>query len=152
MEQKKKGILYVDLQHGIDKLISKFGVTKSIRMVNHLLGNTHSRKNEKQKVALLVTFITTESKKLFGCDQSDLDNEGSKECRDAKMTTYYLIREYTDLSYSEIGKIFGQSKRAVIHHHNKCKDVLSIPQFHKSFMETYRTLEGNVIQFLANIN
>ncbi|MAQ76892.1 MAG: hypothetical protein CL613_11255 [Aquimarina sp.] len=152
MEQKKKEHSYSELQREIDKLITKFGMTKAITIVHHLSGEPRSVKNEKQKVQLLVTFITTESRRLFGCEVSVTDHENTKECLDARMTTYHLIKTYTDLSYSQIGKRFGQSKRAVIHHHNKCKDVLSIPQFHKSFMSTYHLLERNVIQFLAKIN
>ncbi|WP_299243075.1 hypothetical protein [uncultured Aquimarina sp.] len=150
MDQEERNFTYADLQKGIDKLIHKFGVTKSAKLVNELLGYTSFRKNEKYKEQLIVAFITSESQQLFGCKGSLKEN--SKEFKDARIAAYHLIKEYTGLSYKQLGKRFGQSKRAVIHHYNKCEELLSIPEFHKKFVETYQILEGRTIQFIANIN
>ncbi len=152
MDIQKKGKPYADLQLGVDRLISKFGISKTLRIMDHLLGNRTLQTSKKQKAQVLTAFIISESKRLYGCEEESLCNENSKEFREARMVAYYLIKKYTNMSYQELGKQFGQSKRAAIHHYQKCKDVLSIPQFHKDFVAIYDVLEENILQFIAKIN
>lgn len=152
MDQRKNNINYSDLQKGIDLLISKFGISKTVRIVKQLSGNASFKNNEKQKVQLLVTFVISESQRLFDIEESPNKKESSKEFQDARMAAYHLIKKYTNMPYPQLGKLFGQSKRAVIYHHHKCEELLSIPRFHRAFTETYTTLEENIIQFIAKIN
>jgi hypothetical protein len=152
MDHKKDTTGYLDLQKGIDLLISKFGISKTVRIVKQLSGNATFKKNEKQKVQLLVTFIISESQRLFDSEEPQAEEESPRGFNDARMTAYHLIKKYTDMSYQQLGKPFGQSKRAVIYHYNKCEELLSIPQFHKDFTEIYKTLEENIIQFIAKID
>jgi len=68
------------------------------------------------------------------------------------MASYLIIQQYTGLSYTEIGKHFNQGKFGAYYHINKCRELLSIPKFHKSFVEQFQILEESVLQFIAKIN
>ncbi len=150
MDQKNNGS-YADLQKGIDLLIRKFGVSKAAIIVKQITGTTTLKRNEKQKVQLLVTFIVSESRRLYDCNGLKIDQESSKEFKESRMAAYHLTKKYTAMSYQQLGKPFDQSKRAVIHHYNKCKDLLSTPQFNKDFVARYKILEENILQFITKI-
>ncbi|WP_242446433.1 hypothetical protein [Nonlabens agnitus] len=51
---KKEQPDYSDLQHSVDTLIRKFGLVKTIEVINNLSGNAQLKSSDTQKVKLLV--------------------------------------------------------------------------------------------------
>lgn len=149
MDQKKETISYSDIQTGIDKLISKFGISKTLRIIRQLTGQKTSEQQQGLSAEVVMAFIICESHRLFGSQAQTPSAVVSKEFSDARMTAYHLTKKYTGLSYRQMGKPFDQSKRAVIYHYKICEEMLSVPQFHKVFITTYKSVEENVIQFIT---
>ncbi len=150
--EKKAGKEYSDLQQGIDQLIGEFGMPKTIQIIKQLSGSTKVKKQKKQWAKLIMTFVISEAFKTFEVEDTEPKNKLSKQYKEARMASYYILKQYTRLSYNQIGEYFGQQKYGVYYHITKCKEVLSIPQFHKSFVGQFQTLEERVIQFIAKIN
>lgn len=149
---KKEQPDYSDLQQSVDTLIGKFGLIKTIEVINNLTGNTQLQSSDTQKVKLLLVFVISQSIEIFNLQESQFKESTVQEYRDARMACYFLLKKYTDTSYAKIGENFGQSKRAVMYNYHKCDEILSIPQFYKPFVERYKMLENNVINFIAKLN
>ncbi|WP_024772921.1 hypothetical protein [Aquimarina macrocephali] len=143
---------YSDLQQGIDKLVGKFGVPKTIKIIRQLSGTTKVRKHKNQRIKLITAFVTSEAFKIFEVEHKELNGKLTKQFKEARMASYHILNQFTRLSYNEIGKYFDQGKFGAYYHIKRCKETLSIPQFNKSFVGRYETLEENLIQFIAKIN
>ncbi len=142
---------YEELQKGIDRLISKFGISKTVQLITQLSGTT-TIQCKKQKTTLLITFIISESQKIFDWQHHGVKICDDKEYKEGRMACYHVFKMYTDLSYRQMGKHFDQEKRGVLYHVTKCEELLSIPKYHKLFVKKYRLLEENTIHFMATIN
>lgn len=151
-QMKKEQPDYIDLQQSVDTLIGKFGLVKTIEVINNLTGNTQLQSSDTQKVKLLLVFVISQSIEIFNLQESQFKESTVQEYRDARMACYFLLKKYTDTSYAKIGENFNQSKRAVMYNYHKCDEILSIPQFYKPFVERYKMLENNVINFIAKLN
>ena len=133
-------------------LIKQFGVIRAQRMIDKLLQASKIKQFEKDKVELLVLSTILEAQTLFKCERLQLNLYTDSNYSDGRMAAYHLLKKYTNLSYKELGVKFSQSKRAVIHHCNKCEDMLSVAQFHKEFVATYHKLEEHILGFMVKIN
>ncbi len=142
---------YSQLQQGVDKLIGKFGVSKARNIIEQLSSPVKKRTNVKQQSQLITAFIISEASIVFQVDLLQKEVR-SKAYRDARMASYHLLNNYTELSYAEIGKLFNQGRYGVYYHNKNCTELLSIPQFHKRFVTNYQTLETKLLQFIAQIN
>ena len=149
---KKTAFDYHDLQQSIDTLIGKFGLQKTIEVIDSLSNNTELTARDKDKVKLLLVFIISQSIEVFDLKEDNFYQSTVQEYREARMACYYLLKKYTDTSYAKIGESFSQSKRAILYNYHKCDEILSIPQFYKSFVEKFKTLEDNIINFIAKLN
>jgi hypothetical protein len=143
---------YSDLQQGIDKLIGKFGMSKTIQIIKQLSGTIKVHKQKKQRTKLITTFVISEGFSVFEVEETEPKSKPSKQYKEARMASYYILNQYTELSYNEIGKHFNQGKFGAYYHITKCRETLSIPKFNTSFVEKYEALEERVIQFIAKIN
>lgn len=149
---KKEQPDYSDLQHSVDTLIGKFGLVKTIEVINNLSGNTQLQSSDTQKVNLLLVYIVSQSIQIFNLQETDFYASSIQEYRDARMACYFLLKKYTDTSYAKIGENFKQSKRAVMYNYHKCDEILSIPSFYKPFVAKFKILENNVVNFIAKLN
>lgn len=143
---------YKDLQQGIDKLIGKFGIKKAIRILRQLSGTSLVKEHSQQQLELITVFVVSEACKVFEVDKKEKEGKLTKEFKQARMAGYHLLSQYTRLSYPELGKHFGQGKFGAYYHIRKCREILSIPQFNKPFVERYKLIEENLIQFMAKMN
>lgn len=143
---------YTELQQGIDRLIGKFGMPKTLKIITQLSGSVAVRKQKDQREKLIATFVISESCKIFEVEDTEVKSKPSKRFKEARMACYYIINQYTQLSYNEIGSYFDQGKFGVYYHITKCKDALSIPKFNKSFVEKHEILDQSVLQFIAKID
>ncbi|WP_025741929.1 hypothetical protein [Aquimarina pacifica] len=142
-------IPHIELQEEIQALIQEFGMTSSIQMIRVLAKSAQRPLNRKQKAQMLTAYIISESQRQFSCEEIGSKIPVSKEFNDARMAAYYMIRKYQKMSHEKMGRPFGQSKRAVIHHYNKCKELLTVPQYYKEFMQRFNALEKSIIHFIA---
>lgn len=143
---------YAKLQRGLEKLVGKFGIPKALKILDQLSGTTRMRTRKKQQTDVISTYVISEAYKVFGVIDSKSPDINSKAYREARMAAYHLLIRYTELSYKEIGKMFGQGRYGVYYHTGKCKEILAIPQLNKSFVSKYETFEEAVMQFIAKIN
>ena len=143
---------YHDLQDSIDNLIGKFGLPKTIEIIDSLTNNTALTTKDKEKTKLLLIFVIAQSIEVFDLKEESFYSSPVQEYREARMSCYYLLKKYTDSSYAKIGENFKQSKRAILYNYHKCDEILSIPQFYKSFVEKFKILENNTINFIAKLN
>lgn len=148
MERKE----YAELQHGVDKLIGKFGMTKALKIIDQLSGTAKMRTRQKEQTGLITAFVVDEAFKVFKVTEDLKKKVRSLEYREARMASYHLLNKYTELSYREIGKLFNQGRFGVYYHVKNCTEILSIPKFNKSFVNQYNVLEESLIQFIAKIN
>ncbi len=150
MGEYKKG--YTDLQTNLDALIGKLGILKTSYIIEQLseVSATAVQKG-KQKPVYLVPFVMAQSRRLFEVEEGKWGVPTNSGYKDARMACYHLLRIYSNLTYRQIGKPFSQGKRAVIYHHRKCEEMVSIPQFHKPFVQRYKNLEQRIIHFLATL-
>lgn len=149
---KKTTYNYHDLQCSIDTLIGKFGLQKTIEVIESLSNNTKLSVRDQEKSKLLQVFIISQSIKVFHLKEAQFYTSSVQEYREARMSCYYLIKKYTDSSYAKIGENFNQSKRAILYNYHKCDEILSIPQYYKDFVEKFKSLENNTINFIAKLN
>ncbi len=56
---------YEDLQHSVDTLIGKFGLKKTIEVLESLSENTQLKSKESDKIKLLFVYIVSKSIKVF---------------------------------------------------------------------------------------
>ncbi|TGV03596.1 hypothetical protein [Flavivirga rizhaonensis] len=143
---------YHDLQQSIDTLIGKFGLNKTIEVIDNLSGNTELQSKDSEKVKLLLVFIISQAIEVFNLQEEHFYSSTIQEYREARMACYYLLKKYTKTSYAKIGENFKQSKRAILYNYHKCDEILSIPQYYKTFVEKFKTLENNTINFIAKLN
>ena len=143
---------YHDLQERIDILIGKFGLHKTIEVIDSLTNNTALTTKDKEKTKLLLIFLISQSIEVFDLKEENFYSSPVQEYREARMSCYFLLKKYTDNSYAKIGESFKQSKRAILYHYHKCDEILSIPQFYKPFVEKFKILENNTINFIAKLN
>ena len=150
--EKMKGRDYADLQEEIDKLIGKLGMAKTIKVIKQISGTREGKKKVAQKDILIPAFVTSEAFKIFEVVHTKTGKNTSTPYKEARMASYYLMDQYTELSYNEIGKSFQQKKFGVYYHLMKCKDALSLPKMNKTFVSRLTVLEELLIEFLTNIN
>lgn len=151
-QMKKATHDYHDLQQSIDTLIGKFGLQKTIEVIGSLSNNTELQATDSEKVKLLLVFIVSQSIEVFDLKEEQFYSSTIQEYREARMACYYLLKKYTDTSYAKIGENFKQSKRAILYNYHKCDEILSIPQYYRFFVEKFKTLENNTINFIAKLN
>ncbi len=143
---------YAKLQRGLEKLVGKFGIAKALKILDQLSGTTRMRTKKQQQTEVITTYVISEAYKIFGVTDPEKPDRKSKAFREARMAVYHLLIQYTELSYKEIGKIFGQGRYGVYYHMGKCNEILAIPQLNKSFVHNYEAFEEAVMQFIAKIN
>ncbi len=148
----KTKVNYQQLQHRIDILVGKFGLEKTIEIMDSLSNNTDLKTLDDEKVKLLQTYLISQSIEIFDLEMKDFYTSMVPEYREARMSCYYLLRKYTDISFSSIGKRFKHSKRAVLYHYQKCVDILSIPEYYDTFIKRLQMLENNSINFIAKLD
>jgi chromosomal replication initiator protein len=91
------------------------------------------------------TIILTETARMFGLDVAQL--EGKSRTRDlvhARQVGMYVCRELTDMSYPQIGKVFGgRDHTTVIHAYEKVSTLM------KDRRKTYEDVTALIQQILA---
>lgn len=143
---------YNTLQNVLDKLLGKIGLDRTILYLESFLKNTSVECDKTETLKLVTDYIIARSIIVFDLDEDRFFKSKIPEYRDARMACFHLLRNYTDSSYSRIGQRFGiENKRHVHYFVKKCDEILSIPQFYKSFVGKYRNVESQTINFLSKL-
>lgn len=151
--EKTTGREYAELQQGMDTLIGKFGVPKTLKIITQLSGTVKARKQKRQLTRLITTFVISEAFKIFEVGDDVVPKDPlSNAYKEARKASYHLLNLYTELSYKEIGKHFNQGKFGAYYHIRKCRESLSLPKYNKPFIARYEVLEENLIEFIAKLN
>ena len=136
---------YHDLQDTLDKVVGKIGLERTVMLLKNMVGENTSTSCE-ERISLLTSLIISRCKTVFA---QDFLTGKERECREGRMACYHLLRKYTNASYERVAKLLSRKKRNVSYATCKCEDLLSIPQFHKTFMEKYKALENSILEYSA---
>ena len=142
---------YADLQQSVDELVGKFGLEKSVEIINSFSRNSRIGRSEIRKLKLIKDYIIAETILIFDLDEKNFFNSEIREYREARMACYHLLNKYTENSHSKIAETFGKKRGSALYFIHKCNNILSIPQFYPSFIEKYRGLESSTIHFISKL-
>ena len=138
---------YTNLQKSIDTIIGSLGAEKTSELLNRIASNLHlNKKSDQKRIALVATFIITKSNSVFEPIKTEDENYLL-----ARAASYHLLRRFTPLSFTDIGKRYAQSKRATIYQYNKSEQMLSTPRLHSRFCSKYTQIEQSVLNFMTQI-
>ncbi|EZH74601.1 hypothetical protein ATO12_12605 [Aquimarina atlantica] len=141
---------YRDLQEKIDQIIGKIGLEKMLKLLDNFINNTTTISQHGGKEKLIVEYLKQITITVFDLDESQFLGSKVLEYKEARMVAYTLLRNHCNISHAKIGVYFNTTKYSVLYFRAKCEDMLSIPQFHRSFIIKYNEIEENFIQFLGN--
>ncbi len=144
-------VSYADLQRGIDELVGRHGLAKAVQIVRHFSGNTRLPVSKNHRLKLIKEYIVSQCIDVFDLDASLFNTSTVREYREARMACYHLLKKFTGSSYAQIGQHFGWRMHTVYYFCQKCDEILSIPQYYKSFTDRYRSLEGSTLYFLSSL-
>jgi hypothetical protein len=142
---------YTDLQNCVDALVGKFGLEKSVEIINSFSNNTKIGRKEVRKLKLIKDYIIAETILIFDLDEQNFFQSEVTEYREARMACYHLLNKYTENSHSKIAQTFGKKRGSAFYFIHKCNEILSMPQFYRSFIEKYRGLESSTIHFISKL-
>ena len=142
---------YADLQKSVDELVGKFGLEKSVEIINSFSRNSEIGRKEIRKLKLVKDYIIAETILIFDLDEKKFFASEIREYREARMACYHLLNKYTENSHSKIAETFGKKRGSALYFIHKCNSILSIPQFYPSFVEHYKSLESSTIHFISKL-
>lgn len=143
---------YRDLQDHIEVMIGKFGLQNSVKFLGSLIDNTDIESSEDQRVKKLIELTISKSIEVFNLKKAKFYKSNLNEYRDARMSCYYLINKYTQISLGKIAEIFKVKRRSVEYFDQKCKETLSIPNFYPTYIQRHTALEDHIIKYISTLN
>lgn len=143
---------FSDLHDLIAKTVAKIGLSNTIVLLETISGGKNINTTTAENVRLVIQFLTSRCLRVFNLEEDQFKSNEARECRDARMAVYHLVKKYTDSSYAFVALQFGQKKRNVLYACQKCDEILSVGQFHKAFVDKYNTLEVQTLEFIAKLN
>lgn len=142
---------YVDLQRSIDALVGRHGLERAIHIIEHFSRGAKIPVSKNHRIKLITDYIVSQCIDIFDVDAASFHTSTVAEYREARMACYHLIKKLTDISYGRIAERFGWPLHTVYYFYHKCDEMLSIPQFYKSFAEKYNSLEQSAIGFISQL-
>lgn len=143
---------YRDLQDHIEVMIGKFGLQNSVKFLGSLIDNTDIESSEDQRAKKLIELTISKSIEVFNLKKAKFYKSNLNEYRDARMSCYYLINKYTQISLGKIAEIFKVKRRSVEYFDQKCKETLSIPNFYPTYIQRHTALEDHIIKYISTLN
>lgn len=139
------------LQAVLERVVGKLGMEKTAQLLESFDNNSSLNMDELEKVKLLTAFIISQSISIFNLEESEFYSSEIREYREARMVCYHILHIYTKCSYAKIGEIFGRKKRNVLYFCQKCRELLSVPQFYREFVEKHEQLDKCTIEFIGKL-
>ncbi|MBS1635386.1 MAG: hypothetical protein JST26_05640 [Bacteroidetes bacterium] len=143
---------YHRLQSGIDKVIGKIGLQRTIFLLDSFINNTTITQNEQEKIKMVTSYLVNLAVRVYDLNAELFYISQERSYRDARMCCFHLLRKYTDDTFSKIGLSFGCSERSVIYGHTVSEERLSMPKGNMAFVANYTLLESKLIEFIGKIN
>jgi hypothetical protein len=151
-EQRSSPLTYRDLQDVMDKVLSRFGLNKTIIVLQQLLDTKGIQSSQGDRVRMITYYVVSRCLVVFHLREDDFFSSRLKEYREGRMACYHILRKYTEGSYGRMAEQFGQSQRIILYFCHKCDDMLAIPQFNRTFIQRYNLLESDTLNFIAKLN
>ena len=96
-----------------------------------------------EPLSVTIEKIYTAVQKKYGIRKEDiLGQKRNKEIAEARHICVYLIREITEISYPQIGKIFGRDHATVISSYDKVSKKLNDPMFNVEIKSIISEITG----------
>ena len=149
--ENHSNVNYVDLQKSIDELVGKHGLEKAVHIIQHFSRNAKIPVSKNHRLKLITEYIVSQCIEVFDLEAGKFNTCTVREYREARMACYHLLKKFTGSSYARIGQRFGWKLHTVYYFCQKCDEILSIPQFYKSFADKYSSLEGSTISFISKL-
>lgn len=152
--EKYLSLFFEDLEHltrNVNGLVQTFGVKGSNLILYTLIKNVKIPVADDHRLKLITDYIISQCISLFDLDATQFNSCTIREYREARMACYHLLKKYTGSSYARIGQRFGWKFHTIFYFCQKCDEILSLPQFYKSFTDKYNSLEGSTINFISQL-
>ncbi len=147
---EKNLTIYGLLDLRVQQLVSKFGITRAIAMLD---GMTSAKivLDDTEKEVLIVNFLTKRSQKHFGFTGKDFYIAQDQNARDARMSCYYLLVKHLDMNYQTIAYYYKQKRRNIRYSYKKIEEILEIKSYYKDFAKRFDTLEASLITYILEL-
>ena len=147
---KERLTIYGLLDIRVQELVSKFGITRAIAMLDGMTSATIVL-DDTEKEVLIINFLNTRAKKYFGFTGKDFYNAQDQNARDARMSCYYLLVKHLDMNYQTVGYYYKQKRRNIRYNFKKIEEILLIKSYYKDFAKRFDTLEASLITYLLEL-
>jgi len=141
-----------DLQDHIEVMIGKFGLQNSVKFLENLIDTTELDSSEDERVKKIIDLTITKSIEVYDLKRVNFYKSDLDEYRDARMSCYYIINRYTQISYGKIAELFKQKKRSVWYFQQKCEEMLAIPKFYPRFTRRHIIVEDYIIHHISTLH
>lgn len=150
--KKDKTPNYNILQERIDHIIGRFGLPKTLTLLNNFIDQTTLPVGATEKVKLTSQYLITQSIEIFELQEKQFFTSTIQEYREARMACFHLIQKFTGASCPRIAEQFGINSRSVRYSLERCRERLSVAFYYKDFVRRYETLEQRAMQFIAKLS
>ena len=147
---KERLTIYGLLDIRVQELVSKFGITRAIAMLDGMTSATIVL-DDTEKEVLIINFLNTRAKKYFGFKGKDFYNAQDQNARDARMSCYYLLVKHLDMNYQTIAYYYKQKRRNIRYNYKKIEEIIEIKTFYKDFFKRFDALESSLITYLLEL-
>jgi hypothetical protein len=149
---KSEDYNYRDLQDHIEVMIGKFGLQKSVKLLGSLIDATDISSEDEKRVQALIEYTILKSIKVFNLKKTKFYNSNLSEYKNARMSCYFLINKYTQISLGKIAEIFKVKRRSVEYYEQKCREMQSIANYYPTYIQRHSTLEDHIIKYISTSN
>ncbi len=149
---KSEEFNYRDLQDHIEVMIGKFGLQNSVKFLGSLIDHTEATSSEDERAKKIIELTISKSIEVFNLKKAKFYSSDLGEYREARMSCYYIVSKYTDISFGKIAEVFKVKRRSVTYFHEKCKETLSIADFYPTYAQRHTILENHIIKYISTLN
>lgn len=135
----------------VSRLIDTKGLDASATMLESLSVKVEPTINRETRSKILTSFIINKCCEVFDLDEEQFQESLIPEYRQGRMACYHLLKKHAKMSYSRIAEKFGTKKHSILYFHQKCSDLVSIPQYYREFNENYNKLEQEILRFIPKM-
>ena len=142
---------YTDLQKCVDELVGKYGLEKTVELIQLFSDNTKISVNDDYRLKLIINFIISECLEEFNLEADQFQSSTIRDYREGRMACYHLLKKYTDSSYSRIAEHFNWPVHTIYYFCQKCTEMLNFTEFYEPFNNKYKSLERRTTAFIAKL-
>ena len=141
----------VKLQARLEQVVGKIGKGATIAILDALSQFGDENRQPMERARALVTYIIRQTALTYQLDPDKFLISSLPEYRDARMVSVYLARKYSPLSRKNLCGQFHLNERQLRYCEDRMREINSIPQFHKTFLQPVEVLDQTIKEFLNHI-